>query len=101
LGSVIKRPSDLISRYGGTKFAALLPDTDSVGAAWLAECFRRAVIDLALPHEYSPVVQHVSISVGHATRTANPEHLSQQLLEAADMALLKAKEAGRNLTWEG
>jgi diguanylate cyclase (GGDEF)-like protein len=96
LGSVIKRPSDLIARYGGEEFVALLPDTDSSGASRMAESFRGAVIDLALPHAFSPVAKHVTISVGHATRDARPEYDPQQLLEAADKALFKAKEAGRD-----
>ncbi len=96
LRSVIRRPTDHIARYGGEEFVALLPETDDQGAARMAEAFRRTVFDLGLPHAFSPIAPHVTISVGHATRPGAPDHAPQMLLEAADQALFKAKEAGRN-----
>lgn len=96
LHSVLQRPSDMIARYGGEEFVALLPETDDKGAAEVAESFRRAVSGLSLPHAFSPVADHVTISLGHATRQASQNHSPQKLLEAADQALFKAKESGRN-----
>ncbi|PTN37899.1 diguanylate cyclase [Desulfonatronum sp. SC1] len=101
LRSAVYRPSDLIARYGGEEFVALLPETDSHGAARLAETLRLTVANLALPHAYSPIVEHITVSVGHATRRAVQDQSPQDILKAADQALYKAKEAGRNRVWEG
>ena len=101
LRSEIHRPSDLIARYGGEEFVALLPETDPQGTAAVAETLRLAVTNLALPHAYSPIADHITVSVGHATRQAVPDQSPQDALKAADQALYKAKEAGRNRVWEG
>lgn len=101
MDSMIRRPADVIARYGGEEFAALLPEIDPRGAARMAEKFRTVVASLALPHAHSPIADHVTISAGHATRRANPDQSHQGILEAADQALYKAKQAGRNLVREG
>ncbi|SMP52866.1 response regulator receiver modulated diguanylate cyclase [Desulfonatronum zhilinae] len=101
LRSAARRPSDMIARYGGEEFVALLPETDFQGAAGMAETLRLAVANLTLPHAYSPIADHVTVSVGHATRQAVPDQSPQDVLKAADQALYKAKEAGRNRIWEG
>jgi diguanylate cyclase (GGDEF)-like protein len=43
-----KRPRDLAARYGGEEFVVLLPETDLVGAARLAESIREGVATLRL-----------------------------------------------------
>ncbi len=101
LRSAVQRPSDLIARYGGEEFVALLPETLAPGAARMAEKFRRNVLDLALPHAFSPIAEQVTISVGHASRRADPDQSPQDLLKAADQALFKAKQDGRNRVREG
>lgn len=101
LRSAIQRPSDLIARYGGEEFVALLPETSAPGAARMAEKFRRTVLDLALPHAFSPITDKVTISVGHATRHATPDLSPQALLKSADQALFRAKQDGRNRVQQG
>lgn len=46
LGEQMKRTGDLASRYGGEEFACILPQTDSLGTAQIAEQIRTAVLDL-------------------------------------------------------
>lgn len=96
LRGVIQRPSDLIARYGGEEFIALLPATQAPGAAQIAENFRRAVADLALSHAFSPIASHITISVGFATCQAVPNHNPEKVVTAADQALYRAKDLGRN-----
>jgi diguanylate cyclase (GGDEF)-like protein len=89
------RISDTLVRYGGEEFAVLLPNTSLPGALAIAERIREAVESTrtAIPQADRPLA--VTISAGVATL---PEHgtTGDDLLLAADKALFKAKEAGRN-----
>jgi diguanylate cyclase (GGDEF)-like protein len=90
----LRRPSDFLGRYGGEEFVAVLPATDASGAAIVAERMRAAVEALAIPHVASPCARIVTISAGFANRA--PDGGAEQLVAAADAALLAAKDAGRN-----
>ncbi|MCX7920853.1 MAG: diguanylate cyclase [Clostridia bacterium] len=87
------RTVDAIARYGGEEFAVILPDMDVNAAKVHAERLRQAVEDMELT--YSGIQIKVTISLGVA---AFPHHASSQssLINAADSALYKSKEAGRN-----
>ena len=85
------RTEDLIARYGGEEFALLLPNTNGVGAAELAERLRQAVASIPVTHGKTPVTVTCSFGVSEWPRAVDPS-----LLEAADKALYQAKQAGRN-----
>ena len=90
-----KRAEDLAARYGGEEFLLILPDTDAVTAQYLAEQVRTGVASLEVPHEQSPL-SFVSISAGIAVMDKNIHEDVDSLLRAADTALYKAKQQGRN-----
>lgn len=90
------RPGDLVARYGGEEFAIILPDTDPVGAASVAEAIRQTVEDLNIPHGFSSAADHVTISMGVASIIPREGGLPATLIEAADEALYEAKHSGRN-----
>lgn len=98
LTDIIGRPGDLVARYGGEEFAILLARTDQQGAYRVAYKLRAAIEGLGMPHPRSPVCDHLTISVGVASATpaldSNWEEL--ELVAAADRAVVKAKEDGRN-----
>jgi len=99
MASAVRRPSDALARFGGEEFAAILGDTDLAGALHVAESLRAAVAALGLPHESSPVADHVSVSLGVAAALPAPEptpHGPIDLLRAADAALYRAKALGRD-----
>jgi diguanylate cyclase (GGDEF)-like protein len=97
LDILVRRKVDLLARYGGEEFCCLLPNTDLAGARQLAEKFRRAVLDLGIPHEGASTGVVVSISQGIAVLAAASHTLTPDLLiKNADMALYEAKTAGRN-----
>lgn len=97
LNTALDRGSDVIARFGGEEFVALLPDTDSAGAYHVAQTLQTAVQNLALPHEYSPTAAIVTLSLGVATHSPEtPYQNAVTLQETADQALYQAKANGRN-----
>lgn len=106
LGRSVRRPADLVVRYGGEEFAALLPETDVAGAHALAEQIRAAVLELAIPRRDAAtgtgegeMPEIVTISLGCAATV--PQVIDTDpltLVRRADAALYRAKERGRNRT---
>jgi len=96
LSSVISRPGDLAARYGGEEFALLLPDTDDFSAAIIGERLREAVLRLGIGHDASP---HgvITVSVGVAAFGRRILDRPEDLIQSADVALYRAKGAGRNV----
>jgi diguanylate cyclase (GGDEF)-like protein len=87
------RSIDLAARLGGEEFAVLLLETDLKGAEALAESLRSAVAALEVRIVGGPAVG-VTASFGVA---AYPQtHDADELMTAADLALYRAKRAGKN-----
>jgi diguanylate cyclase (GGDEF)-like protein len=90
------RASDIIGRYGGEEFAILLPDTAAESALSVLEELRQgfAKIEHRLPMRDDCI--HISFSCGLAEY---PKYSDATILsEAADQALYRAKQEGRNKT---
>ena len=94
--SCLRRPLDLLGRYGGEEFIVLLPETDSVGAFRVAGSINKAVEALGLLHEVSPTSAVATVSIGGATCPRTAGHNLEELIKCADRALYKAKRSGRN-----
>jgi diguanylate cyclase (GGDEF)-like protein len=92
----LHRPADLLVRYGGEEFMALLPGTGSDGALTVATAMQESLAALQLPHGSSTVSPLVTVSIGVATACPNETFPVEQLIAAADRALYQAKHAGRN-----
>lgn len=90
------RSSDLVARYGGEEFAVILPNTPIEGALVVGERMRAMVARLELRHSEHCGSACVTISVGVATTVPNRVSSANHLLEAADTALYRAKQDGRN-----
>jgi len=92
----VRRPGDFLARFGGEEFIALLPDTDSNGAAAVAAAMLADVAGLGIRHKGSTVDKHVTVSIGYASISAEKTADPDRLIGAADAALYKAKHEGRN-----
>jgi diguanylate cyclase (GGDEF)-like protein len=90
-----RRTGDLVARYGGEEFALLAPVTDAAEALALAQAICRELERLALPHAQSPYGV-ITISIGVAALVPGDDNDSGMLVRAADKALYRAKQAGRN-----
>jgi diguanylate cyclase (GGDEF)-like protein len=97
LQQTLRRAGEMVVRYGGEEFAAVLPNADTASAALVAESMRESVLALQMEHRGSLAGEFVTISVGVATAYPSAEGLSTTtLIAAADAALYRAKERGRN-----
>ncbi|MEZ5313853.1 MAG: diguanylate cyclase [Thermoanaerobaculia bacterium] len=101
LATVAHRAGDLVARYGGEEFAVILPGVDGAAAAALAESMRRAVEQLALPHPASTVDSVITVSLGVSSRVPRRGDTSAALVHESDVALYRAKSAGRNRVASG
>ncbi|MFB6285187.1 MAG: diguanylate cyclase [Candidatus Bipolaricaulia bacterium] len=87
------RDVDILGRYGGEEFVALLPETDLGQASEVAERLRQEVG--RQPFETEAGTLSVTISVGVAAWSSDIDDLDE-LLAHADGALYEAKASGRN-----
>lgn len=84
------RESDLLGRIGGEEFVVLLPETGIAVAMKIAERMRSLVALLQVPQ----FPETTTVSAGVAEWT--PDETGEDFLHRADLALYRAKEAGRN-----
>ncbi|TQV89051.1 diguanylate cyclase [Aliikangiella coralliicola] len=96
LNKTVSRPTDIVARYGGEEFVVVLPETNQPGAEKVAEDLRCEIEQLAIEHIHSSLSQYVTVSIGVSNVLPEQDMTSEQLLVAADKALYKAKQTGRN-----
>lgn len=83
------RTSDLLYRYGGEEFIAIIAADDELLAAQVFERVRKMIEERSFPR-----IDKLTISVGYAC--ADPNILPQEVLGRADRSLYEAKNQGRN-----
>lgn len=87
------RSSDLLYRYGGEEFVAIVAAENEAIAQNIFERVR-----LAIEAHSFPRVEQLTMSIGYCQ--ANPEILPVEVLSRADRSLYQAKHDGRNRTYE-
>jgi diguanylate cyclase (GGDEF)-like protein len=92
------REIDTAARWGGEEFAVILPGTDLEGAAQVAERIRAALAEREIP---SVDGAHLHVTASFGVAVSNPTTTVQQLVEAADEALYRAKRAGKDQVYAG
>lgn len=95
LQRAVRRPSDVVSRFGGEEFVLLLPDTDRNGARRVAESVREFLGQRALP--CAPASRDmVTMTLGVASVRGIQLASGDRLLGEADQALYRGKASGRD-----
>jgi len=93
------RPYDLVARFGGEEFVILLPGVGIAQVEHIADRLRERISRLRVlvdgPHDRPTTVGGISVSIGAAVRPDDGDDI-EQLVLAADGALLAAKAAGRD-----
>jgi diguanylate cyclase (GGDEF)-like protein len=102
VGSLLRtevRDYDVVGRFGGEEFAVLLPEITEEHAIAIAERIRTAVtkleVDVAIEDHQLTTISGLSVSIGVAV-CPDSGTVVDRLLLAADTALYKAKNDGRN-----
>lgn len=92
VGSILRqnlRGADVAVRYGGEEFSVLLPNTNTEEAEAIAQRIRSHIARTEFPK------RQVTVSIGVASRLNGIQSVND-LISAADKALFRAKETGRN-----
>ncbi len=95
LKSCLRRPGDLVARFGGEEFACILPETAFDDAMALAGELERRVRALQVPHAASSAGPVVTVSLGVGVRTLVSSADALALVRFTDTQLYAAKDRGR------
>ncbi len=95
MSATITRAADLVARFGGDEFGAILPETTEDRSIHLAEELRRRIEKLALKDLPKPA--RITISIGVSTEVPGEDRSMEDLIRSADASLYIAKNEGRNL----
>jgi diguanylate cyclase (GGDEF)-like protein len=87
------RAGDTVARMGGDEFAVLIENPETLED--ISACARRLVEHLSAPYLLEQKDCHVTLSIGISIFPSDGND-SQALLKAADVAMYRAKEMGRN-----
>ncbi len=97
LGAILRQEArlvDIVARYGGEEFTVIVPDTDLDGGMVFAERLRECTEKFDFSEAGEPLF--TTISIGVATFGEDEEISAETMIERADSALYRAKQAGRN-----
>jgi diguanylate cyclase (GGDEF)-like protein len=90
----IKRPSDVLCRYGGEEFVVILPNTTLDGAKTLMEQLRIKVSETSIEFESKQI--RITTSAGVTARVVSTDNDHELMVSYADKQLYNAKDGGRN-----
>ena len=89
----VLRENDMLARFGGEEFIALLPETELEGAREVAEKIRKAIENIEFLHREEII--KITVSIG-LTEVRPSDKEIDDLFDRMDMAMYEAKKGGRN-----
>ncbi|MBN1173624.1 MAG: diguanylate cyclase [Micromonosporaceae bacterium] len=92
----VRHGNDLVCRFGGEEFLVVLPFSDLRAALTVARRFSRLLRQAAIQHAGSPIIPVVTVSIGVVAVIPDAGTTPEALISAADEALYRAKNTGRN-----
>ena len=96
ISSCLRRPVDMLARWGGEEFAVLLSGASEDVARHVAQRICTTVEQSVMPNLLASSGSPVTVSIGVSLSTASARCEAQSLLNLADGALYRAKHLGRN-----
>lgn len=90
------RAGEVVARYGGEEFILVLPNATLRDALRTAERLKLLVHEENIPHQTSEISDRITISQGIATVVPTEDIDPGAIIDAADSALYRAKDDGRN-----
>ncbi len=97
LHKVLKRPSDVCSRYKNEEFACLLPFTHLDGALKVADDILNNVRELHIENMGSKISKYVTTSIGLSSMIPSSWSINEsKLMTDADLALYQCEQNGHN-----
>ena len=101
LSNCAKRADEIVARFGGEEFVILAYIENEEQLQLFSEKLQEAIHKLALPHGYSTVNDHITISTGITWIQNSGDWLTnftrEEWLNSSDQALYEAKSKGRQL----
>jgi diguanylate cyclase (GGDEF)-like protein len=94
LQHVLWRPGDALASFGGGRFGVLLPFTDALGCATVAEKLRAALRDEPACADDGEAPWATKLSIGTASYAGQGMLLPSALMDRADAALMRARKDG-------
>lgn len=88
------RAVDIPARYGGEELAVILPRASLLETHAVAERIREEIAQMAVPHDGGAL--RVTASLGVACWPESGEGDAADIVHRADVALYRAKQAGKN-----
>jgi len=91
----VVRSIDIVCRYGGDEFCVIMPETDQEECLKFIERLRKSIQHHPFRDEFLQMEHQLTVSAGAAIY---PQHARtvEKLVYSADMALLNAKNSGKN-----
>ena len=94
--NTLRRAEDYLFRLGGEEFAILLQNTPDNYCKELSKAIHNNIATLDIEHKYNQDIGRISVSIGICKANCTSKTSKYDIYNAADKALYKAKESGRN-----
>ena len=85
----------MVCRYGGEEFCVIMPESDQEECVRFMERLRKSIMNFAFRDEHLKQEHNITVSLGGAIYPYDARSVDR-VIYCADMALLKAKSAGKN-----